>query len=223
MAITLSLDGYGAATDGAAELQQLTIDATSEPTTTQVEGFITQFFAEIGGVMVGANYVHPTAQAGGSLAASAGNVVVKDQAYTGDLFLRVHGSGGTISGMVKFGDTFTIAGQAQRYFVKQYAEVDDSDELQFGFSPALEEDAAPSAVVTFTAGAGAARILKRLNVVGASIYTLRAAYGPEADTEQLEEERDRMMAGIANGGVVLIGADKLNEDDTIFSAELLRS
>lgn len=226
MAITLSTDGYCAASDVAALLQQLTIDANSDPSTTEVEGFITQYFGELGGMLVGSNYVHPVAQAGGSLTVSAGNIVLEQAAYAGDLSVRLTGSGGTLSGVVRRGDFFTIANDAQRYGVLRYSEVDDDGDIGIWISPGLELDAASGAVVTYTAGAGAANVLKRLNALGAAVMTVHAAYGPDADegiVGPIIAERDRLWDGIATGAIALLGADKLDSSATMGTARLLRA
>ena len=219
MAITLSLDGYCEATDVAAELQQLTISTTSEPTTAQVEAFITEEFALIGGMLIGSNYTHP----GGSLAVSAGTIIVVESAYMGGTSVRLQGSGGTLSGSVQKGDFVTFAGDAQPYFITKYAEVDDDGDIGLTFSPQLERDSPAATVATYTAGAGAGRILKRLNVLCAAIRTMRAAYGPEVDVEDLITSRDRIWDGVANGGVVLIGAHRVSQTDGMHSARALRA
>ena len=224
MAITLSTDGYCAAADVAALLQQLTIDANSDPSTTEVEGFITQYFGEMGGMLIGANYVHPVSQAGGSLA-STGTIVTKDAAYTGDRFLRLQGSGGTLSGVARQGDFFTTGG-AQRYGVLRWGEVDDSNEIGLHFSPGLEADVAASTTITYTAGGGAASVLKSLNAYGAAVQTVRAAYGPDADAAilgPLEAERDRLWEGVKSKAIVLLGADRLETARTSGTARLLRA
>lgn len=226
MTITLSTDGYCAATDVAALLQSLTIDANSDPSTTEVEGFITQYFGEMGGMLVGANYVHPVSQAGGSLAVSAGSIVTEQAAYTGDMSVRLQGSGGTLTGVVRPGDFLTFAGHAQRYGVLEWAEVDGDGDVGVRLSPMLEQDVAAGTTVTFTSGSGAANVLKRLNALGAAVMTVRAAYGPDADAaiiDPLTTERDRLFDAIKTGAIVLLGADRLQGSRTLGSAKLIRA
>tara|TARA_R110000744_G_scaffold48626_1_gene106087 strand:- start:638 stop:1315 length:678 start_codon:yes stop_codon:yes gene_type:complete len=224
MAITLSTDGYCAASDVAALLQQLTIDANSDPSTTEVETFITQYFGELGGMLVGANYVHPVSQSGGSLAVSAGTIRTEDAGYTSDMWLSFQGSGGTLSGVVRKGDFFTL-GTAQRYAVTHWAEVDDDGQVSVRFSPSLENDVPASTVVTYTSGAGAANVLNRLNTLGAAIHTLTAAYGPDADpaiVDPIINERDRLYNAIKTRTVVLLGADMMVTTRTSGTSRLIR-
>jgi hypothetical protein len=226
MAITLSTDGYCAAADVAALVQEMTIDANSDPSTTEVEGFITQYFGEIGGMLVGANYAHPVSQAGGSLAVSAGNIVTSGIFSEGDTYLILIGSGGTLTGVTGLGDWLTISGDSQRYMVFSRREVDDDNEITFDITPPLEKRAASGAVVTYTAAAGGANVLKNLNAHGAAVMTVRAAYGPDADDAivgPLVAERDRLFNAISGGAIVLLGADKVSQTQTIGSARLLRA
>lgn len=223
MSITLSTDGYCEATDIAALLQTLTIDANSDPSTTEVEGFITQYFGELGGMLVGANYVHPVSQAGGSLTVSAGTITTQDAAYAGDLSVRLVGSGGTLSGVTRLGDFLTVGSDGQRYGVRQYAEVDDDGEVGVLFSPPLEVDAPAGSTVTYTSGSGGAAVLKQLNAHGAAVLTARAAYGPEFDTSELAAERDRLFDGVKKGSIVLLGADRMEPTRTMGTARLMRA
>ena len=223
MAITLSTDGYCEATDVAAILQQLTIDANSDPSTTEVEGFITQYFGELGGMLVGANYVHPVSQSGGSLAVASGNITTEIAAFTGNTWLSFQGTG--LAGVVRQGDFFTL-GATQRYGVLQWAEVDDDGKVSVQFSPGLEDDAAASTTVTYTSGAGAANVLKRLNVLGAAVLTVTAAYGPDADAAILDPlmgERDRLFDGVRRNQIHLLGADRMTTTRTVGTARLVRA
>lgn len=225
MAVTLSTDGYCVATDVAALLQQLTIDANSDPSTTEVEGFITEYFGELGGMLAGANYVHPVSQSGGSLAVSAGTITTVSAAYTSDSWVSFQGSGGTLTGVVRQDDFFTL-GSSQRYGVTQWAEVDDSGNVSVQFSPNLENDAAASTTVTYTSGAGAANVLKRLNTLGAAVLTVTAAYGPDADDAilgPLMSERDRLFDGIHRKQILLLGADRMITTRTSGTARLMRA
>tara|TARA_R100001530_G_scaffold82908_1_gene57785 strand:+ start:747 stop:1427 length:681 start_codon:yes stop_codon:yes gene_type:complete len=226
MAITLSTDGYCEASDVAALLQSLTIDASSDPSTTEVEGFITEYFGELGGMLVGANYVHPVSQSGGSLTVSGGgSIVTKDAAYAGNTWLTFQGSGGTISGIVRQGDSFTL-GAAQRYGVLRWAEVSDAGDMAVEFAPGLEADASASSTVTYTSGAGAANVLKHLNALGVAVKTVMAAYGPDADEAILgpvRDERDRLYGGIKDRSIILLGADRMDTTRTAGTAKLMRS
>jgi len=225
VAITLSTDGYCEATSVAALLQEMTIDSNSDPSTTEVEGFITQYFGEMGGMLVGANYVHPVSQAGGSLS-GAGTIVTVNAQYQNDTTLTLQGSGGAISGVSLPGDFLTIGSDAQRYMVLDRYEVDDSGEIVLAISPALEKDASAGSTVTYTSAAGAANVLKNLNAHGAAVITIRAAYGPDADEAiigPLRDERDRLFKGISSGAIVLLGADKASRTATIGSARLVRA
>lgn len=225
MAITLSTDGYCEATDVSALLQSLTIDANSDPSTTEVEGFITQYFGEMGGMLVGANYVHPVSQAGGSLA-STGTIVNQDALYTGDIDAILQASGGTLTGVVQLGDFFTFSGDSQRYGVRQWAEVDDDGDVSVLFSPPLEEDVSAGTTVTYTSGSGAASVLKRLNALGAAVLTVTAAYGPDADdgiVGPLVTERDRLFNAVKKGEVILLGADRMEPTRTMGTVPLMRA
>jgi hypothetical protein len=223
MAITLSTDGYCVVTDVSAILQQLTIDANSDPSTTEVEGFITQYFGELGGMLVGANYVHPVSQSGGSLAVTSGSITTEIAAYTGNTWLSFQGTG--LAGVVRQGDFFTL-GTTQRYGVLQWAEVDDDSKVSVGFSPALEADASASTTVTYTSGAGAANVLKRLNVLGAAVLAVTAAYGPDADIAILDpilSERDRLFDGVRRNQIHLLGADRMTTTRSAGTARLVRA
>jgi hypothetical protein len=224
VAITLSTDGYCEAADVDALLPQVTIGASTEPSTAEVEEFITQYFGEIGGMLVGANYVHPVSQAGGSLAVSAGTIVTKVAATAGDTWLTLQGSGGTLTGVVRQGDFFTLGG-AQRYGVRRWAEVSNS-EIVVQCSPPLEDDAVAGTTVTYTAGAGGANVLQKLNTYGAAVETLVAAYGPDADPailDPLKAERDRLYKGIKSKAIILLGADRFETTRTAGTARLLRA
>lgn len=226
MTITLSLDGYCLATDVAALLQShITINTTSKPTTAQTEEFITRYFGEIGGMLVGAKYVHPIAQAGGSLSVSAGTITVKDAVEERNRALTWNGTGGSLSGIVRPGDFFTVAGDPQPYVITRDSSVDDSGEIPVSFSPGLELDVAGGAVVTYTAAVGAADTLKELNILGAAVRVLWAAFGPDADPavlDPIKEERDRLFENIGNGNIVLLGADKIIPGAVTGTTEMVR-
>lgn len=204
MAITLSTDGYCQESDLEALLQQFTIDANSNPNSTEVEAWITQDFGEINAVLRAAGYAAPVAQAGGSLQVSAGTITVQEAADAGNQVVRLVGSGGTLSGVAHKGDFFTVGSDPQIYMVQQAAWVDDGGEVNILFAPALELDAAAAATITFTASGDASAVLKKLNATMTSIRVLIAAYmasgaDPDGILEPLKEERAAIIKGIRAG------------------------
>lgn len=228
MAITLSTDGYAEAADVSALCQQLTISTTSNPTTAEVEAYLSEDFSIINGMLQAAEYTTPVAQAGGSLAVSAGTIVLRNAVGTGDEYLALQGSGGTLSGTVHAGDWFTVGSDAQRYLVKSWADVSDDGEIGLIFAPGLESDQVAGATVTYTAVTGAAKVLKRLNALGAAIVTLRAAYGSGSsnigdDVAAFEREYTRIFSGVKKGDIVLQGADRISRTRRRGSARLMRT
>jgi len=227
MAITLSTDGYAEATDVAALCQQLVISATSNPTTAEVEGFITDDYSIINGMLEAAEYTTPVAQAGGSLS-STGTIVFRDAADTGDEYLAVQASGGTLTGVVRRGDWFTVGSDAQRYMILRWAEVDDTGDVGLLFSPGLESDQVAGATATFTASSGGASVLKRINALAAAIVTLRSAYGSGSsdigdDVAAYETEYNRLFTGIKDGSIRLQGADRISRTRRRGSARMVRA
>lgn len=201
MAITLSTDGYCVLADVQAEIQQFTISANSKPSDTRVEGFITQDFAEINGMLRGAGYATPVAQAGGSVTAG-GDITVVTAADAGATSLTLTGS--NLAGIAQHGDSLRLAGDNQPYMITQTARTNDSSQISVTFSPALELDAAAGTVVTFTAGTDGALALLKLNASMSAIRTLRSAFLGSAESvedilEGLKEQRDRLRESIRNG------------------------
>ena len=211
MAITLSEDGYCAATDVAALLQQLTIDANSDPTTTEVEGFITEEFHIVNGMLAGLGLVVPVSQAGGTLTVTSGNKTT-NAAYTmGVDDVVITGTG--LDGFAQRGDLVTFAGHSQKYMINQDAKANDSNQITLAIAPPLEVDVAAGVVVTYTASAHAKNVLKRLNALGASRATLLAAYASGGsdvgeDYEVLKDQYERLFGQIHDGKVQLMGVER---------------
>ena len=226
MAITLSTNGYCELTDVRALCPHISINAASEPSDAEVEGFITERFAEIGGMLAGAGYTHPVAQIGGTLAVSAGTITAVEARDTGDSYIRLQGTGGTLSGIVRSGDFILIGSDAQRYYVTQWAEVGDDGEIVVRFSPGLESDVTAAATVTFTGGTGASQTLKRLNALGAGMDALYAAYSAsgsiQEDYSELKDQHARLFKAISKKEILLLGADPI-ERAAAGSARILRA
>ena len=178
MAITLSSTGYCEASDVAALIQQFEIDANSDPSTTEVEAWITEDFHVLNAILRRAGYAAPVAQGGGSLAVTSGNITVASAASISNTAVTLTGTG--LDGNVRVGDYLTIAGQDQVYMVCAPNHV-NGGELSVSIAPALEEDAAAGAVVTFTANSGAAQILKKLNALDTAARVVVAAYSATGD------------------------------------------
>jgi len=227
VAITLSSNGYCEVSDIQALVQQFTIGASSDPNTTEVEGFVTQGFAEINAVLRGAGYAAPVAQSGGSLTVSSGNITVSASVDAGNYAMTFTGTG--LEGTAKRGDSFTIAGDTQPYMVTDTALATDSATIAVYFTPDLELDATAAAVVTFTAGTDAANVLKQLNAHMAAIQTIRAAYSAAGEgvgdlTAPLEAERDRMLAALMSGAYDLpVIAVPDEQAHTISNVRLVRA
>lgn len=203
MAITLSTTGYCEATEVNALLQQFTIDTNSDPSTSEVEAWITQDFSEINAILRASGYAAPVAQAGGSLAASGGTIVTKEAVTISSTAMTLQGSGATLTGAAKRGDFFTVGSDAQRYMVLEDRYV-SGGEVTIEFVPPLEEEVSSGATVTYTAVSDAPAVLKKLNASMTAIRVIYAAYSASADeaqtfAEPLERERDRLVEKIEKG------------------------
>ena len=201
MAITLSTTGYCEASDVSALMQQFEIDANSDPNTTEVEAWITEDFHLLNAILRRAGYAAPVAQGGGSLAATSGNITIASAASITSTSITLTGTG--LAGNVRVGDYLTIAGQAQVYMVCVPAHA-NSGEISVNIAPALEEDAAAAAVVTFSANSGAAQILKKLNALDTATRVTTAAYSATGDdgldaAAGLRVEADALRAMITGG------------------------
>lgn len=227
MAITLSTDGYCALADVQALVQQFAIDANSDPSTTEVEGFITEDFHQINAMLRGAGYAAPVAQAGGSLAVSAGNIVVDTAATRGASGLRLTGSGGTLAGKAVRGDSLTIAGDAQPYMVTADAYTSDDGEVYIAIAPLLEKDAAAAAVVSYTQSAGAATVLKKLNALMAAMRSISAAYSAQGGApdliESLAADRQEIWKDIQRGAYDLPAIANQSGAGRLGTARLMRA
>ena len=203
MSITLSTTGYCEATDVNALVQQFTIDTNSDPSTSEVESWITQDFSEINAVLRASGYAAPVAQSGGSLAASGGSIVAKDDVTISSTAMTLQGSGATLTGAAKHGDFFTVGSDAQRYMVMEDRFVSDG-EVTIEFTPPLESEVSAGDTVTYAAASDGAAVLKKLNAHMTAIRVIYAAYSASADeaqsfAEPLERERDRIIEKIEKG------------------------
>ena len=190
MAISLSETGYCEVADVAALLQQLTISATSDPTTTEVEGYITDDFHVINGMLAAQNIAVPVSQSGGSLSVASGNITTNKAHTMGDRDVELTGS--SLSGSVRFGDVLALAGATQKYMINMPAEATDDNTIAAPIAPALETDVASGTVVTYTSSTSAKHVLKRLNALGAAVQTLLSAFG--AGGGDLGEDYDALLA-----------------------------
>lgn len=211
MAITLSENGYCVATDVAALVQQLTIDSTSDPSTTEVESFITDDFHLINGMLAAQNIAVPVSQSGGSLSVASGNITTNKTHTMGDRDVELTGS--SLTGSVQSGDMITFAGATQKYMTNLPAEATDDNTIAVPIAPALETDIASGTVVTYTSATGAKNILKRLNAVGAAVLTLMSAYGSAGgelgeDYEALLAQRTTLWADVQAQRIKLLGVDR---------------
>ena len=201
MAITLSTTGYCEATDVQAMVQQFTIDTNSNPSTAEVEAWISEDFGEINAILRAAGYAAPVAQAGGSL---GGTVLLKDTANLMDSILSLKASSGSLTGAVRRGDFFTVSGDGQRYMATQDEIVNSDGEIVVVVEPWVEVKAAVNTAVTYTAVVDAPKMLKSLNSTMPAIRVQRAAYsssGTSTDdlVRPLMEERDRVIQGLQGG------------------------
>ena len=201
MAITLSTTGYCEATDVQAMVQQFTIDTNSNPSTAEVEAWISEDFGEINAILRAAGYAAPVAQAGGSL---GGTVLLKDTANLMDSILSLKASSGSLTGAVRRGDFFTVSGDGQRYMATQDEIVNSDGEIVVVVEPWVEVKAAVNTAVTYTAVVDAPKMLKSLHSTMTAIRVQRAAYsssGTSTDdlVRPLMEERDRVIQGLQGG------------------------
>lgn len=206
MAIALSSTGYCELSDVQALLQQFTIDANSDPSTAEVEAWVTEEFHLANAMLRRAGYAAPVAQGGGSLNVTSGNITLGQAHLEGNTSVLLTGTG--LNGSVMRGDSLTIAGDSQPYMVLFDAYANDDSEISPSISPPLELDASSGAVVTFTAGSGAASVLKKLNALSAAIRVVPAAYsaygdGVEEIVAPLRAERDELRDMIKSGALDL--------------------
>lgn len=203
MAITLSSTGYCEASDVGALVQQFVIDANSDPSTTEVEGWITEDFHEINALLRGAGYVAPVAQAGGSLSAGGGSIVTAEAAVVGATSIKLQGSGGTLVGAAVRGDYMLIGSDAQRYMVTEDVNAADG-EVSVYIAPPLELAATSGAAITYTQNPGASQILAKLNAYMTAVRVVQAAYSASAEAAAdvaapMVAERDRMIDAVIEG------------------------
>ena len=228
MAIDLSTDGYCELADVQAIVQQFTIDTNSDPSSTEVEGFITQDFSEINGILRGRGYAAPVAPQGGQLAKSGGGqIVLKETADLMDTILSLKASTGTLVGSVRRGDFIKIQGDNQRYMIIDDDIVNTDGEIVVEIVPFIELKADANTQITYNACSDASNILKTLNATMSAIRTQRAAYSSSATgTDELLEppivERNRIMDNIRNGLYDIPSAD-IERESAGGSLSLLRS
>jgi len=227
MAITLSTTGYCEASDVDALLQQFTIDANSEPTTTIVEGWISEDFDELNALLRGLQYVAPASQAGGSLS-STGTIAAADAYSATDTAIVAQAGSGTLTGTVARGDFFVITGDAQRYAITHPANVDDDGEVSLRFTPALEVDVASGTVITYTAGTSAPAILQKLNALMTAVRVVFAAYSANAEAAEsfaspIVAERDRMLTALQSGNYDLPTIEIPENKGSFGTAKLIRT
>mgnify|MGYP003625010374 FL=1 len=201
MAITLSTTGYCEAADVAAMVQQFTIDTNSDPSTAETEAWISQDFGEINAILRAAGYAAPVAQSGGSL---GGTVLLKSTADLMTSVLSLKASSGSLTGSVRRGDFFTIAGDGQRYMATDDNIVNSDGEIVVAVVPWVEVKAEANTAVTFTAVVDAPKMFQSLNATMTAIRVQRAAYsssGTSVDelVQPLIDERDRVIRGLQNG------------------------
>ena len=228
MAIDLSTDGYCELADVQAMVQQFTIDANSDPSSTEVEGFITQDFSEINAILRAVGYATPIAEKGGQLAKSGGGqIVLKETANLMDTILTLKASTGTLVGSVRRGDFIKIQNDTQRYMIIDEDIVNSDGEIVVEITPFVELKADANTQITYTACSDASNILKTLNATMSAIRTQRAAYSSSATgTDELLEplvvERNRIIENI-KGGMYDIPSAEIERDAASGSMSLLRS
>lgn len=203
MAITLSTDGYCELADVQALVQQYTIDSNSNPSSSQVEGFISQDFGEINALLRATGYAAPVAQQGGQLA-SGGTILLQDTANLMDTVLTLKANSGSLTGSVRRGDFLTITGDAQRYMITADDIVNSDGQITVEVTPFVEVKKAADTAVTYTAATDAAKILKNLNALMTAIRVQNSAYsstaqGVEDLIDPLVVERDRVIKNIQDG------------------------
>jgi hypothetical protein len=202
VAITLSTDGYCELADVQALVQQYTIDSNSNPSSSQVEGFISQDFGEINALLRATGYAAPVAQQGGQLA-SGGTILLQDKANLMDTVLTLKANSGSLTGSVRRGDFITITGDAQRYMITADDIVNSDGQITVEVTPFVEVEKAADTAVTYTA-TDAAKILKNLNALMTAIRVQNSAYsstaqGVEDLIDPLVVERDRVIKNIQDG------------------------
>ncbi len=201
MAITLSTTGYCEASDVQAIVQQFVIDTNSDPSTAEVEAWISQDFGEINALLRAAGYAAPVAQSAGSL---AGTTLLSATANLMDSVLSLKASSGSLTGAVRRGDFLTIASDSQRYMVTQDDIVNSDGEIVVSVQPWVELKATTNTAVTYTAGSDAPKMLKSLNATMSAIRVQQSAYsssGAAVDEviAPLVAERNRLVEGIQQG------------------------
>ena len=211
MAIALSETGYCTAADVAMLIQQLTIDSTSDPSTAEVESFITDDFHMINGMLAAQNIAVPVSQSGGSLSVASGNITTNKAHTMGDRDVELTGS--SLAGSVRYGDMLSFAGATQKYMANMPAEATDDNTIAVPIAPSLETDIASGTVVTYTSAAGAANVLMRLNALGAAVLTMMAAYGSAGgelgeDYDALLAQRTTMWTNVQAQQIKLLGVDR---------------
>jgi hypothetical protein len=203
VAITLSTDGYCELADVQALVQQYTIDSNSNPSSSQVEGFISQDFGEINALLRATGYAAPVAQQGGQLA-SGGTILLQDTANLMDTILTLKANSGSLTGSVRRGDFLVISGDAQRYMIVADDIVNSDGQITVQVTPFVEIEKSADTAVTYTAATDAAKILKNLNALMTSIRVQNSAYsstaqGVEDLIDPLVVERDRVIKNIQDG------------------------
>ena len=201
MAITLSTTGYCEATDVQAIVQQFVIDTNSDPSTAEVEAWISQDFGEINALLRASGFAAPVAQSAGSL---AGTTLLSATANLMDSVLQLKASSGSLTGAVRRGDFFTISSDSQRYMVTQDDIVNSDGEIVVSIQPWVELEAAVNTAVTYTAGSDCPKMLKSLNAIMTAIRVQQSAYsssGAAVDEviAPLVAERNRLIDGIQQG------------------------
>ena len=212
MAITLSTNGYCELADVQARCVQLSIGASSKPTTTQVELFITDLFQQINAALLDGGYIVPVPQSGGSLA-STGTIALQGAHTINGQGIRLVGAAGTLSGKVVSGDWFTVDGSTTRYMALGPAAVDDQGEIFVPIAPSLMDDHADGVAVLYTATLTAATVLRGLNADGAAAMTLRAVFGLEGgdespEIEQYQNRYDKLLEQLRAHEFQLVGAEQ---------------
>ena len=205
MAITLSTDGYCVLADVQSLIQQYTIDSNSNPSSTQVEAWISQDFGEINALLRATGYVSPVPQQGGQLAPPAGQTIrLKTKANLMDSILNLKSSSGSLVGSIRRGDFFTITDDNQRYMVTDDDIVNSDGEITAEISPWIELETNADTIITYTAINDASNILKSLNAHMSAIRVQNSAYssvaqGVEDLVNPLVSERNRIIENIQNG------------------------
>lgn len=207
MAITLSATGYCQASDVQALIQQFAIDANSDPSTAEVEAWITEEFHLHNAMLRRAGYSAPVSQGGGSLNATSGNITLAAAAPVNSTALILTAAG--LNGTARVGDSLTLGSDGQPYMMVYDAYADaTAATITVGISPSLELAASAGATVTYTASAGAASVLKKLAALSVALRVIPAAFSAYGDgvgeiLEPLRIERDSLQAMITSGDLDL--------------------